>query len=304
MKYFITGGTGTLGHELTRQLYDIADKIIIYSRDEAKHADMQKEFPEYPDNKMRYIIGDICDEKRLSQAMQGADFVYHTAAMKHIDKCTYNPTEAIRVNVIGTMNVAQACRDNNVKSAWFISTDKACGSISLYGSTKSVGEHMWVGFNNIGHSTKFNVVRYGNVLGSRGSFITTWDKLAADNKPIPITHKDMTRFFWTVEDAVDFLLKCDNDANTFGEKGCIYIPKMDRSSIYEMAKNYCENVTITGLRCPEKIHEDLILESESLSCYENDDYYIIYPMQHDWSKDCGTRGAKVNDGFSINSRGA
>lgn len=300
MKLLISGGTGSIGQLLTKELYSRYDKIVIYSRDEAKHQVMERAFPEYPDNKMRYMIGDIKDRNRLNYAMQGCDHVIHAAAMKHIDKCEYNPTEAINTNVTGSVNVADACIRNKVKHAMYISTDKACAPISLYGATKYVAESMWKCYNNLG-STVFNSVRYGNVLGSRGSILKHWKDTHAEGKPLIITHESATRFFWTIEMAGKFLIKSMDDSIAYGERGCVYIPKMQSWKIKDMAEKISKSLLVTGFRCPEKVHEDLITVAEAQNCYDAGEYYILYPMQHDWSKDVKCRGIKVPDDFSHNS---
>lgn len=300
MNLFITGGTGTLGHELVKQLYSKCDRITIYSRDEQKQATMAKEWPEYPDNKIRYILGDVRNYNTLLTAMRRSDTVIHAAAMKHIDKCAYNPVEAINTNIFGTLNVLQACVENNVRHAWFVSTDKACGAISLYGASKAVSEQAWISYNNMG-CTAFNIVRYGNVIGSRGSVFNTWDNLADQGKPLQVTHEKMTRFLWTIGSAAEFLILAMNDGSKNGERGCLYIPKMKRFSLLEIARKRSDMVEITGLRCPEKIHEDLILSAESTTCYDVGSFYIIYPSLHAWAKSVKPRGIKVPEEFKLTS---
>lgn len=303
MNLFITGGTGTLGHELVKQLYDKYDRITIYSRDEQKQSVMAKEWPEYPDNKMRYIVGDIRNYGTLFTAMRRSNVVIHAAAMKHIDKCAYNPVEAVNTNIFGTLNVLQACIENNISSAWFISSDKACGAISLYGSSKAVSEQAWISYNNMGQ-TAFNIVRYGNVIGSRGAVFNTWDELVDQGKPIQVTHERMTRFFWTIQSAAEFLISSMTDASEYRERGCIYVPKMKRFNLIDLARQKSSNIVITGMRCPEKIHEDLILNAEATTCCDMGPFYIIYPTLHEWARDIKPRGLKVPEDFKLTSETA
>lgn len=303
MNVLITGGTGTIGREITRQIKDLhdIDKIIIYSRDESKHASMAEEFPEGGKSGLRYFIGDICDYERLRYAMSGVDVVIHAAAMKHIDKCEYNPTESLRVNVIGSMNVVRACIDTSVKKCMFVSTDKACNPLSAYGAQKYAVERLMIGSNNMG-VTKFNCVRYGNVMGSRGSFVAKWEKLAIEKKPISLTHADMTRFFWSIEEAASFVVCHTLGKPEENDRGVIYIPKLNKKKMIDIAFTFTNNISITGLRCPEKIHEELISPAEVISTYEYGDHYIIFPLSHDWCAVSDRRGNPVPDNFTYTSK--
>jgi UDP-N-acetylglucosamine 4,6-dehydratase len=305
VNYFITGGTGTIGREIVSLLLGdtkmCAEKIVVYSRDEQKHAEMMNLFPEGGESGLRYIVGDICDYSRLLYAMDKAGVVIHTAAMKHIDKCEYNPTESVRINVIGSMNVAKACRETGVQQAVIISTDKACNPISAYGAQKYAAERLWIGMNNLSSKTMFNVVRYGNVLGSRGSFIYHWQNLLKEKKPIQITDENMTRFFWTVHEAGKFILSRITDGFQNRDRGLVYIPKMGKCKIIDMAKSLSENIEIVGMRCPEKIHEEMISITEGASAYDCGDHYIIYPLMHDWCRSIIPRGCKCPEGFRLTS---
>jgi UDP-N-acetylglucosamine 4,6-dehydratase/5-epimerase len=295
MNLMITGGTGTIGREIVKQLRgtDRFEKIIIYSRDESKHADMQRKFPEGGESGLRYFIGDICDYDRLVFAMKDADMVIHAAAMKHIDKCEYNPFESLRVNIVGGSNVVKAAIQTKVLNCMLISTDKACNPVSAYGSQKFCLERLFIGSNNMSDETKFNVVRYGNVIASRGSVFHTWEKLAKQGETLELTHKDMTRFFWSIKDAANFVIKTTKESYIHGDRGCIYIPKIGSKSMYDVAKAYSDNIRITTFRCPEKIHEELISEYESHYTYDVGDYYIIYPTMHDWAKSITVQGEKI-----------
>lgn len=285
-----------MGTAVISRIYNDYKRIVVYSRDEAKHQALKKKFPEYPDNKMRYIVGDICDYDNLLRAMRGCDTVIHCAAMKHIDQCEYNPVEAIRVNVNGSLNVARACDESGIKQALFISTDKACAPVSHYGACKSVVEHLWTNYNHLSHC-RYNTCRYGNVWGSRGSFLHSW-KTA---KEIEITHKDMSRFFWTIEDASEFCVRMLREGNQRADRGCIYIPKMSAYRMWDIAEKFTNNIVETLFRCPEKIYEDLISIHEAPNTYQLDDYYIIYPFYCQWAKDLPVTGEWVGNRFQLTS---
>lgn len=307
MNYLITGGTGTIGRELLRQLAPQIGKsrIVIFSRDEAKHADMLNEFSQQGITGLRSMVGDICDYERLVSAMQGIDVVIHAAAMKHIDKCEYNPTESMRVNVLGSINVARACIETAVSQCLFISTDKACNPVSAYGGQKYASERLFIGMNNMSRRTRFNIVRYGNVFGSRGSFIEKWLDLAKKNLPITITDEHMTRFFWTIQDAAAFVLDRITDGETNFDRGLIYIPKMRSFKMIDLANEISKEneIKITGMRCPEKIHEELVSETEGKNCYDQGNHYIIYPAMHEWAASITPRGKKCQSGFKLTSQG-
>jgi UDP-N-acetylglucosamine 4,6-dehydratase len=278
MKLLITGGSGFLGREIVRQVYPYCSRIVIYSRDEGKHQSMAEQWPEYPDNKMRYVLGDIQNTARLTQAMKGCDHVIHAAAYKMIDKCDQrNIEQSIDTNITGTLSVVKACTANNIERAIFVSSDKACLPISAYGAEKFMGERIFISWNNFS-SCRFAVVRYGNVHSSSKSVFQIWKAKAAAGEPINLTHKDMTRFFWSVEDAAFYCIARLQDC----EKGCIYIPKMLGLSMADEAKKYTDKIRITGLRTLEKIHEDLINEHEAITCHDIGYSYCIYPFDHEW----------------------
>ena len=302
MNYFITGGTGSVGKELVRQLSELitVGRIVIFSRNESRQAEMAAEFPEGGEAGVRYFIGDICDYDRLLFAMKGSGIVIHAAAMKHIDKCEYNPTESIKNNVFGTMNVARACSELKVSEALFISTDKACSPISAYGAQKYASERFWIGMNNMS-STRFNLVRYGNVRKSTGSFYHKWKTLVAEGKPLPVTSDKMSRFFWNIESAAFFIINCLVDEKSLSDRGCIYVPKMKSEKLIDIAKSISDNIEITGLRCPEKLQEELICSFEGNNCYDCGDHYILYPDLHEWVGTIVKRGVKCVEGFSLSS---
>jgi len=251
----ITGGTGSFGKQFVKtilQLYK-PHKIIIYSRDELKQYEMAQK---YNDNCMRYFIGDVRDLPRLQKAMRGVDYVVHAAALKHVPIAEYNPMECIKTNVIGAQNVIDACLENNVKKIIALSTDKAASPANLYGASKLLSDKLFVAANNLTgtQEIQFSVVRYGNVLGSRGSVIPYFQKLIAEGATeLPITEPNMTRFWITLQEGVDFVLK--NFKRMQG--GEIFIPKIPSMKMTDMAKAIAPNLAtkIIGIRPGEKLHE-------------------------------------------------
>jgi len=272
----ITGATGSLGTKLTARICTVAKKIIVFSRCELKQANMQAQFSD-KDN-IRYMLGDIKDKERLDSALDGVDVCVHAACFKRIDSCSYNPFEAIKTNINGSVNVAEACIKRQVKKVIFVSTDKATESGTLYGGTKFVAEQMFINANNYSsrNSTIFSIVRYGNVYGSNGSVRHIFEKQAEENGVIGITHPEMTRFFMSLDDACDLVLFCAN--GMIG--GEIYVPKMKSIEIVKYAEIFAPNtpIKIIGLRGHEKIHEKLISETEMLYVVKcNEKYYKIIP---------------------------
>jgi UDP-N-acetylglucosamine 4,6-dehydratase len=295
----IIGGSGTLGHALVEKLYPQCRKIIVYSRTEAKQESMRERWPEYPDNRLRYILGDILDLDHLRVVTKGVDAVIHAAALKYIDRSEYNAIECFRVNCQGTVNVAKACAENNVPKAMFVSTDKACCPISNYGASKLLGERVWISSNNLSPVCKFNCCRYGNVYASNGSVFVKWQRLIDSGLPIQLTDSRMTRFFWEAEDAAGFLLEMLEK----NERGSIYVPKMQSYNMLALAKKMNPiRIDFTGLRCSEKIHEDLISIHESPNTRDCGDYYTVYPFIHDWINNLPIEGQMLPDGFAMSSR--
>lgn len=252
----VTGGTGTLGNELVNQINQFYKpyKVIIYSRDELKQSQMAAKFKDIP--WLRFFIGDVRDTERLTWAVHGADYVIHAAAMKRIHSCEYAPLEAVKTNIMGSSNVVQACLKNDVKRAVLISTDKAPDARNLYGATKFAAEKLFLAANSY-NKTQFRYIRYGNVLGSRGSVAELFLKLKAEGqKEFPITHPDCTRFWITIEKAAQAVLTIITDPN---ESTRVYIPKLPSMKIVDLAKAIepdCR-IKIIGLTEGEKIHEKL-----------------------------------------------
>lgn len=276
----ITGGTGSFGQAMTKELlYKGVKQIRIFSRDELKQASMAAAFN---DSRVSFICGDVRDADQLTRATEGCDTVIHAAAMKRIEKCETNPHEAVKTNVIGTMNVIKACLDNNVKNAVFISTDKACYPVNIYGATKLTAEKLWIQSNvyrGLNHPTKFSVVRYGNVLGSRGSVLHLF-KDQAEKGSIQVTDSAMTRFFITLQEAVDLV----QVAFEFQQGGEIFVPNLKAASIYQLARAVAGDrpIEFTNQRGGEKLHEALITteECKRTECFSG--FNIVHPEVTTW----------------------
>lgn len=303
----ITGGTGSFGKRYTELLLKDyqPNKIIIYSRDELKQYEMAQVF----DNEcMRYFIGDVRDEKRLLKAMRGVDFVIHAAALKHVPIAEYNPMECIKTNIMGAQNVIDAALEANVKKVIALSTDKAANPVNLYGATKLASDKLFVAANNLtgGRETRFSVVRYGNVIGSRGSVVPFFQKLIHDGaKELPITDERMTRFLITLEDGVNFVFK--NFQRMQG--GEIFVPKIPSMKITDLALALAPELPhkIIGIRPGEKLHEIMCPSDDSHLTLEFDDHYVIKPTIQfakisDFSTNAlGEVGKSVSQGFEYNS---
>lgn len=304
----ITGGTGSFGKKYTQILLKNykPNKIIIYSRDELKQYEMASEFSH---SSMRYFIGDVRDESRLNTAMNGVDFVIHAAAMKHVPIAEYNPMECIKTNIHGAQNVINASLKNRVKKVIALSTDKACNPVNLYGATKLASDKLFIAANNIaGQSpTRFSVVRYGNVVGSRGSVVPLFKKLIENGaKELPITDERMTRFWITLEDGVKFVLK--NFERMHG--GELFIPKIPSMKITDLAATLAPNLPIKliGIRPGEKLHEIMISADDALHSLEFDDHYVITPSIRFYDKEAdfainklGQKGSSIKSGFEYRS---
>ncbi|MBS4068868.1 MAG: UDP-N-acetylglucosamine 4,6-dehydratase (inverting) [Sulfurimonas sp. RIFOXYC2_FULL_36_7] len=303
----ITGGTGSFGKKYTELLLKKykPNKIIIYSRDELKQYEMAQVFD---DECMRYFIGDVRDEKRLLKAMRGVDFVIHAAALKHVPIAEYNPMECIKTNIMGAQNVIDAALEAHVQKVIALSTDKAANPVNLYGATKLASDKLFVAANNLtGDSeTKFSVVRYGNVIGSRGSVVPFFQKLIHEGaKELPITDERMTRFLITLEDGVEFVLK--NFERMQG--GEIFVPKIPSMKITELAHAVAPDLPhkIIGIRPGEKLHEIMCPSDDSHLTLEFHDHYVIKPtiqftQRSDFSKNAiGEVGESVSQGFEYNS---
>lgn len=278
----ITGGTGSFGKMFAKTIlrdYPGVKKIIIYSRDEYKQFVMQNmpEFKPY-DEQMRYFIGDVRDKERLLRAFEGVDIVIHAAALKQVPACEYNPFEAIKTNVMGAQNVIDAAIDRGVKRVVALSTDKACAPINLYGATKLCSDKLFVAGNAYCGSkeTRFSVVRYGNVAGSRGSVIPFFKRLVTEGaKELPITDMSMTRFWLKLEQAVEMVLEAIENM----QGGELYVKKIPSMKMPDLATAIAPNLKIkeVGIRPGEKIHEQMITKEDARNTLEFDEYYIILP---------------------------
>ena len=273
----ITGGTGSFGKKYTEILLKKykPKRLVIYSRDELKQYEMAQIFR---DKAMRFFIGDVRDYKRLRTAMSGIDYVIHAAAMKHVPIAEYNPMECIKTNINGAQNVIDAALECSVSKVIALSTDKACNPVNLYGATKLASDKLFVAANNIvgEKKTRFSVVRYGNVVGSRGSVVPLFKKLITQGeKELPVTHEKMTRFWITLEQGVNFVLK--NFERMKG--GEIFIPKIPSMTMIDLAKTLAPDlgIKIIGIRPGEKMHEMMISRDDAHLTYEFDDYYVISP---------------------------
>jgi len=279
----VTGGTGSFGNHFTQTIIDHykPKKLIIFSRDELKQYEMSQKFPGSTYEFMRYFIGDVRDYDRLEMALRGVDIVIHAAALKHVSIAEYNPYECIRTNVIGAENIVRAALRNGVKKVLALSTDKAVSPINLYGASKLAAEKIFLAANNIRGTdpTIFSVVRYGNVVGSRGSVIPFFRKLIADGAAsLPMTDLEMTRFWITLTQGVDFVLS--NLA--FMQGGEIFIPKIPSMKMIDLVQAIAPHLKthVIGIRPGEKLHEWMLTADESIQSIELDDRYMIIPQQN------------------------
>ena len=302
----ITGGTGSFGKKLTQTLLTHCKpkKIIIYSRDELKQFEMQQQFN---NETMRYFIGDVRDKERVIQASEGVDFIIHAAALKQVPAAEYNPTECIKTNINGAENVIRAALTNRVKKVIALSTDKAACPVNLYGATKLASDKLFVAANNMAAGkSEFSVVRYGNVVGSRGSvvpFFKNW--LEQGNSTLPITDPEMTRFWITLQQGVDFVLT--NFSRMKG--GEIFVPKIPSVNIMDLAEAIAPGVKteIIGIRPGEKVHEVMCPRDDSHLTLEFNDHYVITPTIKMYRDVCfeknglGQEGRLVKKGFGYNS---
>jgi UDP-N-acetylglucosamine 4,6-dehydratase len=304
----ITGGTGSFGKKYTQTLLERykPKKIIIFSRDELKQFEMQQD---YNDKCMRYFIGDVRDQERLIQVMEGVDYVIHAAALKQVPAAEYNPMECIKTNIHGAENIIKAATKNGVKKVIALSTDKAANPINLYGATKLASDKLFVAANNMSgaHPTRYSVVRYGNVVGSRGSVVPFFKKLISEgSKDLPITHADMTRFWITLQAGVDFVLK--NFERMHG--GEIFVPKIPSARMTDLATSLAPKLEqkIIGIRPGEKLHEIMCPFDDSHLTVDFGDHYVIKPSiifnecNNIFSVNgIGEKGKPVEEGFEYNS---
>ena len=290
----ITGGTGSFGNVFVPMILEKYNpkKVIIFSRDEMKQWEMAKLFPNEP--RIRFFIGDIRDRERLYRALDGVDYVVHAAATKIVPTAEYNPFECVKTDVIGAMNLIDACIDCRVKGVVALSTDKASSPINLYGATKLASDKLFVAGNAYAaeHGTKFSVVRYGNVMGSRGSVIPFFDQIK-DSGKIPITDSRMTRFMITLEQGVELVWHAFEDM----VGGEIYVKKIPSMKVTELGKAVAPHAEqeIVGIRPGEKLHEQMIGEEDAPSTYEYENHYKILPVINGWGED----PSRIKDGCLV-----
>lgn len=291
----VTGGTGSFGKKFIKKaLQSNVKKVIVFSRDELKQYEMKQHFT---DDRVRFFIGDVRDKERLYRAFDGVDIVIHAAAMKHVDACEYNPFEAVKTNIHGAQNIIDAAIDKGVEKVIALSTDKACSPINLYGATKLASDKLFIAANAyVGEKkTKFAVVRYGNVVGSRGSVVPFFEKLK-ETGTLPVTDERMTRFWITLEKGVQFVI--DNLSRMNG--GELFVPKIPSMNIMDLAKAIgpdCK-INVVGIRPGEKLHEAMITEDDARHTLEFDDYYVIHPEFSWWTPEYSEGGKKLPENFN------
>ncbi|MDO8605308.1 MAG: UDP-N-acetylglucosamine 4,6-dehydratase (inverting) [Phaeospirillum sp.] len=296
----VTGGTGSFGKQFVRTVLglDCVRRLIVLSRDEQKHFDMMREFPDSKYPAIRYFLGDVRDLERLQMAFRGVDIIIHAAAQKHVPLAEYNPTECLRTNVWGAENVVRAALDNGVETVMALSTDKAVSPVNLYGASKLAAEKVFCAANNLSgkSQTRFGAVRYGNVVGSRGSVVPFFHDLIAQKAEfLPITDDRMTRFWITLQQGVDFVLS----SMCMMKGGEIFIPKIPSMKMTDLATTMAPHMPqkIVGIRPGEKLHEVMVNEEEARTTRELADRYVIYPMLSYWSKDDVMEGEPVPEDF-------
>lgn len=300
----ITGGTGTFGKKITKIIidrYPDIKRLVIYSRDELKQFDMAQTYTEDKFPQVRFFIGDVRDKNRFARACEGIDVIIHTAALKQVPAAEYNPDEFIKTNIEGAQNIIDGALKTNVKVVVALSTDKAAAPINLYGATKLVSDKLFIAANNIKgkRNLRFSVVRYGNVMGSRGSVIPFFMNKAKEGI-LPITHMDMTRFNISLENGVEMVLWAIK--NSIG--GEIFVPKIPSYKIETMAKAIAPNAKLVdvGIRPGEKLHEEMITISDSMNTIDIGKYFVILPTVGKKQKYLDHfKGKKVKEGFSYNS---
>ena len=303
--FLITGGTGSFGRQFVRTILKTQNptRVVVFSRDELKQFEMAQEFPESTHKTVRFFIGDVRDKDRLRRALEGIDVVIHAAALKQVPAAEYNPFECIKTNVLGAQNVIEACFDTDVKRVIALSTDKAAAPINLYGATKLCSDKLFTAANNIrGHrDIRFSVVRYGNVMGSRGSVVPFYLERRKSGV-LPITDSKMTRFNISLQEGVDMVLWALENA----KGGEIFVPKIPSYRITDLAKAIgpeCQHPVI-GIRPGEKIHEEMITSSDSFNTVDLGRYFAILPSagEHSVENYCKLQGAEpVSQGYSYNS---
>lgn len=294
----ITGGTGSFGRHFVKAMVERseANKIIILSRDELKQSQMQSQ---YTDDRLRFFLGDVRDKERLDRAFNGVNIIVHAAALKQVPALEYNPFEAVKTNIMGSENVINAAIDQKVERVLLLSTDKAANPINLYGATKLCAEKLFVAANSYAAGgTSLSVLRYGNVLGSRGSLLDVVKKQKEEGK-VKITDDRMTRFWITIDQAVEFAAKSIN----LMKGGEIFVPKIPSMRVKDIFDIIAPGIVVEniGIRPGEKLHETLLGEDEARNAKELEDVYVVEPKHESWTEERGHQGIKVPDGFTYAS---
>ena len=296
----VTGGTGSFGRAFIRHALDHLDprRVVIFSRDELKQYEMRAAFGDDP--RLRWFLGDVRDVDRLRRAMHGVEYVVHAAALKQVDTAEYNPIEYIRTNILGSQNVIEASIDSGVRKVVALSTDKASSPINLYGATKLTADKLFIAANNYGaaYDTRFSVVRYGNVMGSRGSVIPFFQSLREQGLPLTVTDKRMTRFWITLDQAVQFVV----DSFDMMAGGELYVPRIPSMRITDLAEAIAPGSPIVeiGIRPGEKLHEEMIAADDSRRTVRLPDRYVVTPVLAEWGFP-PIEGDRLPDGFAYRS---
>ena len=299
----ITGGTGSFGRAFLVDLLEQHNprRVVIYSRDELKQYEMRQSLPAEAHDRIRFFLGDIRDLERLSMAMRGVDYVVHAAALKQVDTAEYNPMEFVKTNILGSENVIQAAIANDVKRVVALSTDKASSPVNLYGATKLTADKLFVSSNHYVEAggTRFAVVRYGNVMGSRGSVIPFFREMARRGEELPITDLRMTRFWITLEQAVQFVVDSFTDMNG----GELYVPRIPSMKIVDLARAIAPASALveSGVRPGEKLHEEMIAAADAPRTVRRNDRYVVAPTLAVWGGYEPPAGDPVPEGFSYSS---
>jgi UDP-N-acetylglucosamine 4,6-dehydratase/5-epimerase len=299
----VTGGTGSFGRKfIERLLRHKPRRLVVFSRDELKQHEMARVFPDVGDTPLRYFIGDVRDADRLRRAFHGVDIVVHAAALKQVPACEYNPIEAVNTNILGARNIIDAAIDEGVQRVIALSTDKAVSPVNMYGATKLVAEKLFVQGNSYAGSarTRFSCVRYGNVVGSRGSVIPLFKEQRATGT-LTVTDERMTRFWITLEQGVDFVMRCTGQMHG----GEVFVPRIPSMRVFDLAKAIAPEckIEVTGIRPGEKLHELLISEDEARNTLEYDDMYLLQPIFPWWTIEAAAGGRPLPDGFRYSSDG-
>jgi len=297
----VTGGTGSFGRAFIDEVFSNHNpqRVAVFSRDELKQYEMKQNYLD--DDRVRFFLGDIRDRERLRMAMNGVDYVVHAAALKQVDTAEYNPMEFVKTNILGSENVLTTAIDDGVKKVVALSTDKASSPVNLYGATKLTADKLFISGNHYSYArgTKFAVVRYGNVMASRGSVIPYWRELAAQGRALPITDTRMTRFWITLQQAVDFVI----DSFNLMDGGELYVPRIPSMKLTDLAETIAPGAPLeeVGIRAGEKLHEEMISIDDGRRTFRLEDRYVIAPALAEWTFREPPGGVPVPDGFAYSS---